>query len=60
MFFILCQDAPVEKEIPLKRCLAERLGGLVESSTDMPPQNGMSFVYYVCLHKVFCVTDTHV
>ncbi|KAA0707724.1 Zinc finger CCCH domain-containing protein 11A [Triplophysa tibetana] len=35
------RDATVEEEIPLKRCLAERLGGLVESSTDMPPQKAL-------------------
>ncbi|XP_051528646.1 zinc finger CCCH domain-containing protein 11A-like [Myxocyprinus asiaticus] len=35
------RDVPVDGEIPLKRCIAERLGGIVESSTehaDMPPQ----------------------
>ncbi|KAI7795019.1 zinc finger CCCH domain-containing protein 11A [Triplophysa rosa] len=31
----------VVEEIPLKRCLAERLGGLVESSTDKPPQKAL-------------------
>lgn len=35
---IFKRDAPLEEEIPLKRCLAERLGGLVEACTDMPPQ----------------------
>ncbi|XP_056590653.1 zinc finger CCCH domain-containing protein 11A isoform X3 [Triplophysa dalaica] len=35
------RDATVEEELPLKRCLAERLGGLVESSADMPPQKAL-------------------
>lgn len=45
----------MEEEIPLKRCVAERLGGLVESSTDMPPQKGMLFVYYACLVEIILV-----
>ncbi|XP_016393251.1 zinc finger CCCH domain-containing protein 11A-like [Sinocyclocheilus rhinocerous] len=35
---ILSRDAPVEEDLPLKRRLAERLGGIVESSTDVLPQ----------------------
>uniref|UniRef100_A0A8C2BP85 Zinc finger CCCH-type containing 11A n=1 Tax=Cyprinus carpio TaxID=7962 RepID=A0A8C2BP85_CYPCA len=35
---ILARDAPVEEDLPLKRRLAERLGGIVESSTDVLPQ----------------------
>ncbi|KAK2874271.1 hypothetical protein Q8A67_021424 [Cirrhinus molitorella] len=35
---ILKRDAPVEEDQPLKRSLAERLGGIVESSTDVLPQ----------------------
>ncbi|XP_026131506.1 zinc finger CCCH domain-containing protein 11A-like isoform X1 [Carassius auratus] len=32
------RDAPVEEDLPLKRRLADRLGGIVESSTDVLPQ----------------------
>ncbi|XP_016337900.1 zinc finger CCCH domain-containing protein 11A-like isoform X2 [Sinocyclocheilus anshuiensis] len=35
---ILKRDASVEEDLPLKRRLAERLGGIVESSTDVLPQ----------------------
>ncbi|XP_058647935.1 zinc finger CCCH domain-containing protein 11A isoform X2 [Onychostoma macrolepis] len=35
---ILARDAPVEEDLPLKRRLAERLGGIVESTTDVLPQ----------------------
>ncbi|XP_050978566.1 zinc finger CCCH domain-containing protein 11A isoform X3 [Labeo rohita] len=35
---VLKRDAPVEEDQPLKRSLAERLGGIVESSTDVLPQ----------------------
>lgn len=35
---ILAGDAPVEEDLPLKRRLSERLGGIVESSTDVLPQ----------------------
>lgn len=35
---IMARDAPVEKDLPLKRRLVERLGGIVESSTDVLPQ----------------------
>ncbi|XP_043107765.1 zinc finger CCCH domain-containing protein 11A [Puntigrus tetrazona] len=34
----LARDGPVEEDLPLKRRLAERLGGIVESSTDVLPQ----------------------
>lgn len=51
MLFIFCQDA-MEEEIPLKRCLAERLGGLVESSTDMPPQKGM-FLFIMLVYLMY-------
>ncbi len=35
----------MEKDLPLKRRLVERLGGIVESSTDVLPQKGERFVY---------------
>ncbi|XP_065097399.1 zinc finger CCCH domain-containing protein 11A [Paramisgurnus dabryanus] len=41
---ILKKDAAVEEDVPLKRCIAERLGGFIESSTDMPPQKAQKTV----------------
>ncbi|XP_073682005.1 zinc finger CCCH domain-containing protein 11A isoform X2 [Garra rufa] len=38
---ILKRDAPVDEDQPLKRSLAERLGGIVESSTDVLPQKAL-------------------
>ncbi|XP_016392459.1 zinc finger CCCH domain-containing protein 11A-like isoform X2 [Sinocyclocheilus rhinocerous] len=35
---ILKRDASVEEDLPLKRCLAEHLGGIAESSTDVLPK----------------------